>query len=747
MKRTRAIWTIAALALVCLAYGNSFHNGFHFDDFHTIVNNPWIRSLRNIPRFFTDATTFSVLPANRTWRPVVSTSLAIDYWLGHGLHPVFFHIGTFLVFLLQLAAMQALFAAILDRARPGPHNWLTATLAALWYGVHPAMAQTVNYIIQRGDIYSTCGVVLALALYARLPRLRRTGLYLLPFVVAMLSKPPAIVFPVLLLSYIAMFEAPAERPLRLAVIRALHAASLGIAIMVLETAMTPKTYTPSTLSTYSYCITQPFVLLRYFGSFFLPIHLNADTDLRAFPGLSADALWGFLFLVLLLASVWLFARHRTTKPVAYGLLWFLIASVPTSVYRLSEVENDHRMFMPFVGLVLAVVWAAYLILTRLAARPGKDVLRAATVGFVLVLCGYAWGTHLRNRVWRTDESLWLDDVQKCPHNGRGLMNYGLTQMEQGRYLVARDYFERALRYTPNYPTLEINLGVVNDALGLEEEANRHFLRALALAPQDDEAHFYYGQALLKNGDLAEALVQLQTAFRLNPSRPATRDLLLQADADNGNLAAAQTLAQQTLALIPGDPVATSFLKDPHGPDASYWIEVSLHLYQERNYEGCLDAARRALVLEPNSPLAWNNIGAADAAMAQWGSAIDAEKQALRLKPDFVIARNNLLDDLHRQTTAKSAPAPRTPEDFLNLSLRLNQAGQYRASIAAAQAALRLRPVYAEAWNNIAAGYSSLHEWDQAIEAAQQAIRIKPDFQLAKNNLAWALAQKQKTGGR
>ncbi len=67
-------------------------------------------------------------------------------------------------------------------------------------------------------------------------------------------------------------------------------------------------------------------------------------------------------------------------------------------------------------------------------------------------------------MWHTPESLWLDDVEKSPPNGRGLMNYGLTQMAVGRYPRALDYFTRALEYTPNYPTLEINLGIVNGAM-------------------------------------------------------------------------------------------------------------------------------------------------------------------------------------------------------------------------------------------------------------------------------------------
>ena len=77
------------LAGITVAYCNHFSNEFHFDDSHTVVDNPTIRSLHNVPRFLTDASTFSVLPANQTYRPMVSASLALDYALGHGYVQVF----------------------------------------------------------------------------------------------------------------------------------------------------------------------------------------------------------------------------------------------------------------------------------------------------------------------------------------------------------------------------------------------------------------------------------------------------------------------------------------------------------------------------------------------------------------------------------------------------------------------------------------------------------------------------------
>jgi tetratricopeptide (TPR) repeat protein len=82
-------------------------------------------------------------------------------------------------------------------------------------------------------------------------------------------------------------------------------------------------------------------------------------------------------------------------------------------------------------------------------------------------------------------------------------------------------------------------------------------------------------------------------------------------------------------------------------------------------------------------------------------------------------------------------------NFLNVSFRRYAAGDLEGSIDAARMAVGLRPGYAEAYNNIAAGLASLHRWDEAITAAEEALKLKPDFPLARNNLAWAAGEREK----
>jgi hypothetical protein len=241
MTRKALILFVCLAGFVTVVYSNHFENEFHFDDFHTIVQKPFIRDIHNVPRFFAGAEFTSVLPANRVWRPLVFTSLAIDYRLGNAMKPFYFHLSTFLWFLALLALMFALFRRIFDQAHPHAGNIWAAWFGTTLFAVHPAVAETVNYIIQRADLYSTLGVVASLVTWIYLPRARKYGFYLLPLAAAVLSKPPAMVFPVILFLYIWLLEG--EKP-REALRRSIPSLAAVAALAWLSSAMTPSTFTP-----------------------------------------------------------------------------------------------------------------------------------------------------------------------------------------------------------------------------------------------------------------------------------------------------------------------------------------------------------------------------------------------------------------------------------------------------------------------------------------------------------------------
>ncbi|MGH9627189.1 MAG: tetratricopeptide repeat protein, partial [Bryobacteraceae bacterium] len=471
----------ALLAATAAVYSNHFQNGFHFDDWHTVTQNPYIRDLRNLPLFFTDARTMSVLPANQAYRPIVTASLAIDYWAGRGLNPIAFHASTFCWYIGLLGCMLVLYQRIIARAWVSSNCPAVPLFATAWFALHPVSAETVNYVVQRADLYVVLGMTAGLAVYASFPHLRKWGFYLVPVLIAGLSKPTALIFPAFLMLYAMLSER--ERAVA-AFRRALPSVGVTGLLALLHYRMTPPTFTSTSSPWFEYVITQPWVTFHYFSSWFLPLGLTADTDRKAFESLwSVEAIAGFAFVgALLAAALWCVRRPRL-KPVAFGLFWFLIGLAPAAAMPLAEVENDHRMFLPFIGLSLAVTSAVALLYERALLRyPRAASMKPATVAVCLALLGaYGAGAHARNQVWLNAETLWYDVTQKSPANGRGLMNYGLTQMEKGRYARALEYFERALQYTPNYFYLHINLGIARGAVNEHALAEGHFLKAIALA--------------------------------------------------------------------------------------------------------------------------------------------------------------------------------------------------------------------------------------------------------------------------
>jgi tetratricopeptide (TPR) repeat protein len=653
------------LLAVLAAYSNHFQNGFHFDDTHAVETNPYIRSLANIPHFFTDARTFSSYPPDQNYRPLLSTSLALDYHLAGGLHPFWFHVSTFAWFLVQLALMFLLFRKILYLARPAPANSLIALFMVAWYGLHPTMAETVNYIMQRGDLYSTLGVIGGLCLWALAPGSRRWGTYLAPVILGALCKPPALMFAPILYLYILLFEFPEPaytfRNLRTAALQSLPAWLFAIAYGIFHSAMTPKEAVRGGVPV-PYWVTQPYVLLRYFLSFFYPNHLNADSDLQTLKFDDPRLYAGVLFVIVLLALAWRTSQHRELRPICFGIAWFCVASLPTSLVPLAEVENDHRMFFPFVGLTLAVVWSVVCLYRRSRLRtPAVAAIALAS----LLLVPYAMATRERNKVWLSEASLWYDVTLKSPQNPRGLMNYGLTRMAEGDYKSALDYFNRALVCTPAYMHLEVNLGIANGGMNNDSEAEAHFRRAVGLAPNESLPYYYYARWLYSKQRISEAIGLLQRAIALNSGDPLPRYLLMQIYSQQADYARLAPLVERTATLYPDDPETLTYVNVVQG-------------FQQR-----LAAA---------------------------------------------------------ESVARTAP---TPQNWLELSLLYHQAGRYSDCIAAANQALKLKPDYAEAYNNVAAGYQSLGQWDEAIRASQQALKLNPALQLAKNNLAYSMAEKQR----
>lgn len=778
-KNKTLIYFFLLIGMVTITYSNHFNNSFHFDDSHTIENNLFIQNIKNIPLFFKDATTFSSLPSNQSYRPIVSTSIAIDYWIGNGYNLFYFHLSTFILFLLQGILMFFLIFKLLDGSFKNNWNFYISAIAVAWYLLHPANAETVNYIIARSDIQSTFFVILGFVLYMFSPLCRKTFLYLIPIGIGILAKPSAVMFAPLLFFYSLFFEQKTglnnfykKENLNqlISAIKSFIPAFIFCAVMYkVVDHLTPKTWMSGGTSVYHYLITQPFVILHYFTTFFYPISLSADTDWQ-----TLDTIWNIKFFTgcafisfMLLVAYW-FSKEEQLRPVSFGIIWFFLALIPTSsIIPFSEVLNDHRIFFPFVGLTISVCWTAGLIAMKqkkhfegMRNKYEKGLLILVIIG----LSGYAYGTRQRNKVWNTEESLWYDVTIKSPGNARGLMNYGLSKMSKGDYPEAEKYFTKALTMMPDYSYLNINMGVLKSATGDKETAEKYFKHAVEIGKNYPETWYFYGKYLSEQLRYSEAIPYLAKAIELSPAHIGARSLLMKVFSETGEWEKLKELAENTLQVIPGNAEAGMYLgasenkkgkiermeeETKNAPSPEKYLNLSLMNYQAGRYQNSIDAAKEALKLKPDFAEAYNNIGSAYTALKQYDKAIEACKKAIELKPDFQLAKNNLALALNKrdQISQMETIATKNPsaENFLNLSLAYYNQGMYEKCIEACRKAIKLKPDFADAYSNMGVAYIQLKQFDNAIDALTKALKIDPQHKLANGNLNWAKEEKAKAG--
>ncbi|MCK0190079.1 tetratricopeptide repeat protein [Arenibacter sp. F20364] len=765
------ILSLVLIAMLFVAYSNHFNNGFHFDDSHTIEDNHAIKEV-DIPAFFRDVTTFSTLPSNRSYRPYTTLENAIDYKLGGGLDPLAFHIHIFIFFIFTCAALGLFVKKLLDRLEFSQYNQFWGLLIAAAFGLLCANAETVNYIIQRSEIVAGFYVLLGFVAFLSGGKWRKWHLYLIFPFIGFFSKEMALVFSPLLFLYFLVFEEQADllhfyrakefKKCIRSFVKVFPSFILTVAFLVFYFSMLPDTFAPGGVDRYNYLITQPLVMCHYILTYFIPYNLSADTDWTAFDTiLDYRAITGIVLITTLIYIALKVSTKRETRLFSFGILWFFISLLPSSsVLPFAEVLNDHRSFIPYMGLTIAFVFGTkYLLETyfsRIFTTPiGQNSL---TLFVMFFLIANAYGIYQRNKVWKDERSLWHDVTVKSPKNGRGHMNYGLALMADGDYTNAEISFNKALEYVPNYSSIYTNLGILKNAIGDKESADKHFKKSLSLSDANHKTKYFYGRYLFQNNQFKAALDQFKEVNLIVPNYSDINDYILKSyhkleDWDN-----MKSFSNEVLARWPQDETAKKYLDIALGkksilrvleeevnntPSPENYLDLSLQYFNNSNYEDCIRVARKALELKPEYPDAYNNIGIGHFYLLNYDQAIEAYQKALELNPSYQLAKNNLANAEDKKKDLANATSSLSDKEasayYINLSLEFYKKEKYQSCIAAARKSLAIEP-NAIAYNNICSAYNQLKDYQKAIAACNEALKLDGNSKLANGNLNYAKQQ-------
>ena len=249
-------------------------------------------------------------------------------------------------------------------------------------------------------------------------------------------------------------------------------------------------------------------------------------------------------------------------------------------------------------------------------------------------------------------------TERHPHSSFLQLLLGSAHARLGQNDAAISSFHRALALRPDNPDAHINLGILFAGLGRDAEAAASFRRVIALAPGHADAYSNLGVILGRQGQLEDAATALRAAVRLRPDHAAA------------------------------------------------WFNLG-NLYKDgAQPEEAIAAFRQAIARQPGHIAAYNNLGRLLYGLGRNEDAVQVLARAVSLKPDFAEAHNNL-------------------------GVALGQLGRRDEAMAHFRRAVALQPAHAEAHYNLGTLLANLSQPDEAIACFDRALALKPLYARAR----------------
>jgi hypothetical protein len=556
---------IISVALVCLgvvAYCSSFPGPFIFDDLAAIRDNPDFGGASNLQYSSTTLTA----------RPVLWFSFKVDYALA-GQSVEAYHVTNLLIHLTAGLLLFGIVRRNLMRTQTWGKRfvdsapWLAGAVAAIWL-VHPLTTAAVTYIVQRAETLAAMFYLLVIYCLIRSADSGRAVVVwsagtIIACALGIMTKETLATAPLIALIYDRTFLAgsfAAALKMRRWLYAGLAATWGILAVVVIQGQGRGNTIGFNLgISPIQYALTQLGVIAHYIRLVFWPRGLVLTaTDwpvARHWNQVGAPGLLVALLLVATLVAFWKWPR------LGFLLAWFFLILAPSSsiVPIVTEIEADHRAYLPLAGLVALGVVGGWLFAQRWHTTRLLIALAPCVIAILITL------TILRNNDYQTPTRIWADNAAKRPNAWSAWSGYGQVlgvialhcapQSQEQKLAAARavPVLRRAFELSPDkYLYLAaLNLSTMLETAGYEQESERFdaqlirqfpdrsaemhrrraehrldrrdldgaradFEAAIAADPNDTEAHYYLGMIMQATRDYKSALAQYQRVLQLQP---------------------------------------------------------------------------------------------------------------------------------------------------------------------------------------------------------------------------------------
>lgn len=503
--RKKVFGLITLSIIILVIYSNTFHASWHFDDIPNIVQSRDLHltefSWENIKKTF-----FSRPRVGGVYRPVACFTFALNYYFGRdnvfGYHIVNLSIHILTAYFLFLFIYHTLRLPSLKEGK-GIDAYFVALLSAAFWAINPIHTQAVTYIVQR--MASMAGMFYIMSMYFYLKGRRanqswtRIIFFLLCGVSALLaygSKQNAIMLPASLFLYDFLLiqgisRRTTKKNLAIFLFGALVIISIGFVYFALsETKLSWyfNLYHTRPFTLWERLMTETRIIIFYISLIFYPMSTRLSLDHNIVVSKSLyDPFTTILAVILILGIVISAVFISKRRPlISFCIFFFFINHIVESSILPLELIFEHRNYIPSMFLFVPIVIGLFHAISYFSHK--RSMMQVVvTISIILIMIGEGHSTFMRNFTWKSEETLWIDVVEKYPQSFRGNHNLAKYYFEHKQEEKAIDGYKKALEMEPIHSIDEksmtaLNLGIIYYNRGELEKAKSYYLQALTIDP-------------------------------------------------------------------------------------------------------------------------------------------------------------------------------------------------------------------------------------------------------------------------
>jgi protein O-mannosyl-transferase len=670
-------------------------------------------------------------PVAYLYHPLTTLSLALNYQAGK-LDPSGYHSLN-----VYLHLLNTLFVFIFIYLLSG-RKLLVAAIVSLLFGIHPMHVESVAWVTERKDVLFMFFLLPGLITYLYYRQTHKAFWYaltLLLFLLSILSKPHAVVFPfiLLLLDYFLKEKWQARLFTEKIPFFVISIAFGLLTYFIMQGGGTMNTLVITFSPWQRFCFTC-YSVMMYLVKLFFPFNLSAHYP---YPRLDAKGELPFLFylypfvLLGLTTLVCFFMRKKTV--VVFGLLFYLVSLGPVLqiVSNNTAIIADRYSYLSYIGLFFIPAWWLGILWEN---RPVKfqylKIPATSVLTLFLAMCCFL--TFQQCKVWHDSITLWNNAINCDSKNIRAYNNRGNAYRFMGKPDLAIADYTTAINLNPMYAEAYANRGLAYWDQRKPEPAIANYTAAITIYPKFDLPYYNRGVIYSNLGKNELAIADFNAALGLNPKYA------------HAYYSRGLTYWNEQKPELAISDFNTAISLDPQF-DLAFYNRGIAYANQGKNELAIADF-NKVISLNPKRDLAYYNRGVGYATLGKNELAIADFDTAISLNPNYVQAYNNRGLSYWNQGKPELAMAdynkaislyPLFDLAYYNRGVVYASQGKSRQAVDDFNMAIKLNPKYAHAYYSRGLAYWNEGKLEQAIANYTVAIELDPRDPQAFDNRAIA----------